>query len=134
MRVEIVCVALTLSLLASCTVAPHWSRETDWPGRGVGKVESRGESLPGPAGGPQPDIYVPVGRVLVPVPYVSPFRTSHTFHYQIRSSDGTLHIVASETDFEVGACVEFSGFADGPSRTHWSLGRATLKRSNDCGT
>jgi len=115
-------------VVGACTVAPHWSKETSWPGSGVGRIENRGDSPSGPVGGPQKGLPLVTvfGEPVVRAPYVTPFRTPHTFHYQVRSPDGTLHVIASEAEFEVGTCIAFSGYADGPSRTHWSLGRATL--------
>ena len=138
-RVALVGAFLSVLSLAACTLGPHYPRETDYPGAAAGIVEVRTESVPGPA------VYGPDGRPAVaevPVKgYPLPLRietgalirTPHYFHYQVRAKDGTLHILASDLPFEVGSCVAFSGYADGPSRTHWSLGRVTLERSTDCG-
>lgn len=123
-------------LLAACTASPPYSLVTDYPGTGLGKIEVRTESASGPAvvgpDGKPPDINVPVGKVFVSLPGVAVLKIPRHFHYQIRAKDGTLHIAATESEFEVGSCVSFSGYADGPSRTHWSRGRVKVERSNEC--
>ena len=124
--------------LPACVVGPHYSLETNYPGTGVGIVEARSESPSTPVADlvePKPDfgekysapaaLGVFIGRQIGP-------RTPRTFHYQVRSSDGTLHIIGSEAEHEIGSCVAFSGFADGPSRTHWSSRRVTLEKSTNC--
>lgn len=79
-------------VVGACTVAPHWSKETGWPGSGVGRIESRGESPSGTVGGPQKGLPLVTvfGGAVVREPYVTPVRTPHTFHYKVRSPDGTL--------------------------------------------
>src|SRR5688572_6375233 len=110
--------AAATALLSGC-IGPHWSRETEWPGSGLGVIELRRDHS-----GTEPHA---IGNVIVPL-RIEP----RSFHYEIRSPDGTLHIVRSDTPFKVGACVKFSGHADGPSRTHWSYGRVTLELSTAC--
>ena len=48
--------------------------------------------------------------------------------FEVKASDGTTHIVGTQTAFSVGDCISFEGYADGPSRTHWSTGRVTVER------
>src|SRR5438067_959127 len=104
MRYKVVLTALSLS---ACTFSIP--RETPYPGSGLGKIERGARSKP--------------SLLLL---------YEGSFHYQIRAKDGTLHILANKVEFQIGDCVAFSGYADGPSRTHWSSGRTTLVRSTDC--
>jgi hypothetical protein len=122
---------LAMILWTTTACGPWHKRETDYPGEGVGIIETR----TGSGGGVSASsiTLVPVGKILVPIPageVSTP--TPGKFHYQIRSRDGTLHILANDVAFDVGTCVAFSGYADGPSRTHWSFGRTTLIKSEDC--
>jgi hypothetical protein len=59
-------------------------------------------------------------------------RSKARIDYELRANDGTLLIVQSTSEFAIGACVMLSGYADGPSRTHFSFGRAQLKSSDRC--
>lgn len=130
------CIIVALGVafvLSACTSVPY-AHDTAYPGSAFGKIEIRSQY-----GGTDPSVnpatvpvLVPAGKTLVlidlPVTPVAPIR----HHYQIRSPDGTLHIVSTELDFPVGSCVAWSGYADGPSRTHWSMGRVEVMRSDKC--
>lgn len=122
--------AVMFGATAGC--APWHQRQTDYPGEGTGIVESR--TGPGGDVSARSSTLIPVGNIFVPVPereIVIP--TPGKFRYQIRARDGTLHLVANDAAFDVGACVAFSGYADGPSRTHWSFGRTVMVKSDACG-
>jgi len=123
---------LGIVLAGGCAPYPL---QTDYSGGAVGKIQSRTERGGGPtAFGPDGKPYVapvPVGGVVIPVESGG-LPGSRSYIYEIRAADGTLHIVGSRATFEIGSCVAFSGYADGPSRTHWSVGRVTLERSTNC--
>jgi hypothetical protein len=100
----------------------------------MGKVETRTES----ASGPQV-VDRDGNQAVLPLRFLGMKREvpiggniPRHYHYEVRASDGTLHLIQSEGDFAVGSCVSFSGYADGPSRTHWSRGRVTLKAAASC--
>lgn len=59
-------------------------------------------------------------------------RSSARIDYELRANDSTVLIVRTTSDFPVGACVTLSGYADGPSRTHFSFGKAKLEPSDQC--
>ena len=117
---SVVSIALAILPLAGCVVKMPYKYETDYPGNGVGRIEKRVDVPSSPIG----NVTVPVGKLFVKLP--APQRYPGRIQYQIRGNDGTLHILSSDVPFEVGSCVAFAGFADGPSRTHWSFGRVTL--------
>jgi hypothetical protein len=71
----------------------------------------------------------PIPVLPVPVPMG---RYERARNYEVRAKDGTLHLIFSDETFEIGECVAFQGFSDGPSRTQWSQGRVTLVRSGAC--
>lgn len=129
-------VTLLLCAVSACTVPVPIPKETPYPGSGFGRIESRGQSFASPVTvdekGRPITLRVPVVGVGLIETNSSVVQYRGSFHYQIRAQDGTLHILANESEFQVGDCVRFSGYADGPSRTHWSRGRTTLERSNDC--
>lgn len=123
--------------LSAC--AGHLSSTTDYPGGAAGKIQSRTARGGGPIfesdGRPPLTIQVPVkgaATVPVPIPQGTYSFEGRSFNYEILDARGTLHIVQHDTLFEVGDCVEFSGYADGPSRTHWSRPRVTMERSAKC--
>jgi hypothetical protein len=126
-------------ILLGCTVAPHWSNETDYPGSAIAKVVRRNDVPSTPLVEPSEK---PLSINIVntrhgPLPVVTGdgsglVRSTARFDYELRTNDGTLLIVQSESAFEVGACLAVTGYADGPSRTHYSLGRARLERSDRC--
>ena len=126
---------LLVLLIAGCTSAPQYSVETNYPGSAVGKVEARWNSGSRPKvvnrDGSPATIPVPVGPLVVPITS-GLFRTPPSTRYEIRTADGTLLLVDANEEFDVGACVRVSGYADGPSRTQWSLGRSKLESSNNC--
>jgi hypothetical protein len=124
--------AAAIAVAAACSSTP---KETDYPGSGVGKIESRNE-LTGVRGyvtseGKPLVMYLPgpVPALAVPIPMG---RTEQARNYEVRAKDGTLHLVFSDEAFEAGECVAFHGFSDGPSRTQWSRGRVTVVRSKAC--
>ena len=125
-----------LLAISGCTLGPHYSLETDYPGTAVGVIELRRDERSRPAvlnrDGTAANIPVVVGPVVVPVSSAGLFRTPSAIRYEIRASDGTVLLVDVRDQFQVGDCVRVSGYADGPSRTHWSLGRAKLESSKDC--
>lgn len=127
---------LIVAICTGCTFGPPYSLETDWPGSGFGRIETRAvaESAPavyGPDGKPA-RIPLLIGGVFVPVDSGVLYRTARRVSYQVRADDGTLHIVSSDVDIEQGACISWIGYADGPSRTHWSMGRVQVERSDKC--
>lgn len=122
--------------MAGCTVGPYYPLQTDYPGTGVGRIEDRSvvESAPafyGPDGEPA-RIPVQVGATPTTIDSRFLYRTPGRVVYQIRTGDGTLHVVSTDRDFAVGACVHWTGYADGPSRTHWSAGRVQVEKSDEC--
>lgn len=119
--------ALILVVSHGCSLYPFYPRQTPYPGSGLGIVEAIRESKPAPT------VTYRGAPLWGPPPFGLPaVESPHHFHYQIRDKDGTLHIVGSEVRVKVGSCVAFSGYADGPSRTHWSLSRVMLERSLNC--
>jgi hypothetical protein len=107
-------------LLLACSV-PSSRRltETDYPEKVVARVAKR-------TGGEQHS----------PIPIVTEsgevIRSMARIDYELRTNDGLLLIVQATSEFPVGACVMLSGYADGPSRTHFSFGKAQLEPSNEC--
>jgi hypothetical protein len=136
LRVRATALLFVLAFHMGCTLGPHYSVETDYPGSAVGKIEVRKDFGAAPAvvnrDGTAATIPVLVGPVVVPVTSAPFLRTPSGIRYEIRVKDGTLLLVDAKDEFDVGACVRVSGYADGPSRTHWSLGRAKLERSGEC--
>jgi hypothetical protein len=116
-------------VLTACAAPVPYSTETAWPGSGTGKVEARTESESGPQvvdrDGNQATLPLRFLGINRDVPLGG--RIPRHFHYQVRALDGTMHLIQSEGEFAVGSCVAFSGYADGPSRTHWSRGRVQVK-------
>jgi hypothetical protein len=128
-----VAVAITA---AGCTVGPYYPMKTDYPGGGLGRIEDRAvvgsaPSFYGPDGKPA-RIPVLVGANPTTIDSGVLYRTAGRVVYQIRDADGALHVVSTERDFEVGSCVRWAGYADGPSRTHWSMGRVQVEKSDEC--
>jgi hypothetical protein len=117
------------SLLIACTVGPFYSTTTSYPGEGAGIIEKSSVVASAPLTEDTRIVAVPVGKGFVPIP-VSGSVVRHTGRvvYEIRSADGTLHILSTPELFERGTCVAWKGFADGPSRTHWSMGRVQVER------
>ena len=106
---------------------------TDWPGSGYGRVESRIDQGPSRMTESGSSVPVVVGGAGLGV--VDPgewMRTPALSHYEVRSPDGTVHVISSERAFAEGACVEWTGYADSPARTHWSWRRVDLQGSNQC--
>jgi hypothetical protein len=118
---------LAVMLLAGCVTKMPYSYVTDYAGNGIGRIEKRVD-VPSASAVTVP---VRVGVTVFEIP--GPVRYPGRIQYQIRSSDGTLHVLSSDIPFEIGSCVAFAGFADGPSRTHWSFGRVTsIELSKNC--
>jgi hypothetical protein len=109
--------ALFLPLVA-CSVQPHSSRETEYPATVVARVAKRTIVQHSPI-----PIVKESGEVV---------RSSARVDYELRASDGTILVVQATSEFPVGACVRLFGYADGPSRTHFSFGRAELEPSDRC--
>jgi len=123
---------ITLALVfTGC--GPRFSA-TEYTGGAIGIIESRNGIGGGPtAYGPDGKPYVgqvPTrsGMISVPGPVAPTY-----FQYEIREKNGALHLVQDDREFQVGSCVEFTGSADGPSRTHWSRGRVSMVQSDKCG-
>jgi hypothetical protein len=132
-RLRIVGIA-TVAVMCGCVNNPPYSRETAFPGSGLGKVERRTEhGGADPTAKPQ-TVTVPVlmGKTYVPITVGVTPASPRRFLYEIRASDGVLHIVSDGLDFPLGACLAWSGYADGPSRTHWSMGRVQVAPSDKC--
>src|SRR5262245_46960449 len=113
----------------ACTVRPHWSTETDYPANAIARVVSRSGVPSAPVADPSTPLSVRfVGTKYGAIPIVTGggglVRTTPYIHYELRTNDGRTLLVQSEVDFGLGACIALSGYADGPSRTHYSLGRA----------
>jgi hypothetical protein len=119
--------------LSGCTMGQRYSTVTEWPGSGYGRVESRidqGRSRLAESGTGAP--VVVGGAVLGQVDSGAWLRTPPLSHYEVRSPDGTLHIISTESAFPEGSCVAWTGYADSPARTHWSWGRVELQASDKC--
>ncbi len=128
-------IVLLAALLTACG-GPPLARETAYPGSGTGRVEKRtphggGPTVFRPDGTPGMTVYVPAGGVMVPMRMPSP-EAPRYFTYEIRTRDDSLVIVQADKPLDPGACVEYSGHADGPSMSHWSLGRVTIEKSEKC--
>jgi hypothetical protein len=108
-------------LLLACSVpSSRRTTETEYPAKLVARVAKR-------TGGEQHS----------PIPIVTESgevirSRAVRIDYELRANDGTLLIVQATSEFPVGACVMLSGYADGPSRTHFSFGRAQLEPSDEC--
>ena len=59
-------------------------------------------------------------------------RSKARIDYELRANDDTVLIVPTTSEFTVGACIVLSGYADGPSRAHFSFVRAQLEPSDRC--
>lgn len=105
-------------LLAACSLQSQRSTETEYPATVVARVAKR------------------TGVQHSPIPIATGsgelVRSKARVDYELLANDGTLLIVQATSEFPVGACVTLSGYADGPSRTHFSLGRAQLEPSDQC--
>ena len=105
-------------LLVACSVQSHRSTDTGYPATVVARVVKR------------------TGVQHSPIPIVTEsgevVRGKTRIDYELRANDGTLLVVQATSEFPVGACVMLSGYADGPSRTHFSFGRAHLEPSDRC--
>lgn len=106
-------------LLGACSVPPNWSTQTDYPATVVARVAKRTGFLQ----------HSPIPIVTASGELV---RSKARIDYELRADDGTILIAQTTSDFPVGACVMLSGHADGPSRTHFSFGRAQLEPSDRC--
>ena len=106
-------------LLVACSTPRHWSTQTDYPATIVARVAKR-----------------TTGLQHSPIPIVKAdgelVRSKARIDYELRANHGTVLIVQTTSEFPVGACVMLSGYADGPSRTHFSFGRAQLEPSDRC--
>jgi hypothetical protein len=134
-RVGVVLV-LAASLAACGGPYSHFGRETSWPGSAVGRVVAStfSPSAPAVVGPDGKPVEVPIflkGRP-VPIRVAAGGSTPEHYHYQVQANDGTLLILQSDARLPVGACIAISGYADGPSMTHWSFGRAKVEQSADC--
>ncbi len=122
--------------LVGCTVGPHYPTETAYPGSGFGKVlvVSFIESAPAFYGqdGKPFVIQIPIEGQTFQMDTALLHRTPNRVDYHIQGSDGTLHIMSSTVAFPKGACIAWTGYADGPSRTHWSFGRVRMEKSDKC--
>jgi hypothetical protein len=105
-------------LLVACSVPSDRFTETAYPASLVARVVKR------------------TGVQHSPIPIVTEsgevIRSKARIDYELRTNDGTLLIVQATSEFSVGTCVALSGYADGPSRTHFSFGRAQLEPSDEC--
>ncbi len=116
-------VVLLAAMQAGCTATnPALPPVTQYPGTAMGTVVARlfsprTSAVDAPGAG--------IFDLLLP-------HWPAQFHYRIRDSAGVEHIVGAKEDFPFGACVRVEGYADGPSRTHWSYGRVTLTPSEEC--
>ena len=117
--VNTVLIAAASLLPAACSVPPRWSTQTDYPVTVAARVAKRTGFL---QHSPIP-IMTASGELI---------RSKPRIDYELRANDGTVLIVQTTSEFPVGACVELSGYADGPSRTHFSFGRAKLEPSDRC--
>ena len=123
-------------LLTACAAQPRLPAETEYPATVVGRVAQRtvAGSVPivDPKENPTATTYTPHS----PIPMVTSsgevIRARPRIAYELRANDGALLIVQATSDFPVGACVVLSGYADGPSRTHFSFGQARLEPSDQC--
>lgn len=117
--VNSILVGATSLLLVACSTPRHGSSQTDYPTTIVARVANR-----------------TTGLQHSPIPVVKPdgelVRSKARIDYELRANDGTILIVQTTSEFPVGACVILSGYADGPSRTHFSFGRAQLEPSDRC--
>src|SRR5262245_17566707 len=111
-------IAAACLLLAGCSTPPHSLRKTDYPATIVGRVVKRTD----PQHSPIPMVKES-GEIVRSRPRVD---------YELRANDGSVLIVQAAMEFPVGACVSLSGYADGPSLTHFSFGRAELEASDQC--
>jgi len=129
---------LVVSSVLSCSVPPHWTTETDYPATAIARVVKRSDIPSTPLVDPQENppsiIIVPTrsGPILIATGSHGIARSASRIDYELRTKDGTLLVVQTSTEFPVGTCVALSGYADGPSRTHFSLGRAQLSPSDAC--
>lgn len=117
--VNTVLIGAATLLLVACSVPPHSSTKTDYPATVVARVAKR-----------------TTGTQHSPIPMVTAsgelVRSKARIDYELQANDGTVLIVQTTSDFPVGACVMLSGYADGPSRTHFSFRRAQLEPSDQC--
>jgi hypothetical protein len=129
--------SLLLALLGACTVRPYWPTETDYPANAIARVVKRNGIASAPIVDPSTPLSISiVGTKHGAIPFVTGdgglVRTTPYTHYELLTNDGEILLVQSESEFALGTCVALSGYADGPSRTHYSLGRARLESSDGC--
>jgi hypothetical protein len=133
MRSSTVTLIIAGAFLTGCG-GPLFMQKTEWPGSGVGKIEAKGETTTGPTvtgpGGSQASVMVPISGALIMLPLGR--GGSRHFDYYLRDKNGTIHVVQSTMQFEVGDCLAFSGYADGPSRTYWTRDSVNVELSNQC--
>lgn len=126
------CAAALLPVALAGCVLPY-SGETPYPGSGLGKIVSRAEHSGITVNGIEDALFMMKDKS---TRFAHPLEIEGSptrFVYEVESTDGTLHIVSAHELFPVGSCVSWAGFADGPSRTHWSMGRVEVKPSDMCG-
>jgi len=117
-RITIAALALTAFLLP-----PALHSQTGYPATAIARVTKRA------AEGSRDTHYSPIPAITQTGEVV---RSAARIDYELRAEDGRVLIVQTTSDFPVGACVTVSGDADGPSRTHFSFGRAKLEPSDQC--
>src|SRR5215510_12874994 len=124
-------------LLTACSAQPRLPAETDYPATVVGRIVKRTVAGSAPIVDPKENPTATTHTPHSPIPVVTSsgevIRAGPRIAYELRAKDGTLLIAQAASDFPVGACVALSGYADGPSRTHFSFGRARLEPSDQCG-
>jgi hypothetical protein len=116
--VNTVLIGAIFLLLVGCSVQSHSPRETEYPATVIARVANRSSVQHSPI-----PIVKESGEVV---------RSAARVDYELRANDGTILIVQATSEFPVGACVTLFGYADGPSRTHFSFGRAQLEPSDQC--
>lgn len=129
--------SLLLASLVGCTVRPYWSTETSYPANEIARVVKRNGVASAAIVDPSTPLAITiVGTKHGAIPVVTGdggiVRTTPYIHYELRTNSGEILLVQSESVFELGTCLALSGYADGPSRTHYSLGRARLELGDGC--
>jgi len=122
-------------LLTACSAQHRLPAETEYPATVVGRVAKRtvaGSSPIAEKENPTAITQTPHSSIPIVTSSGEVIRVRPRIAYELRANDGTLLIVQATSDFPVGACVALSGYADGPSRTHFSFGRAALEPSDQC--
>lgn len=120
---KIVQIPMATLLVVSFSLPPALLSQTGYPATAVGRIAKRTVQGSGDTRTSPIPAVTKTGEIV---------RTTARIGYELRADDGTVLIVQTTSDFPVGACVAVSGYADGPSRTHFSFGRATLAASDQC--